>query len=72
MAQLHTSSVAPEGSAENPPPASENKPKQADEAKALRESHEETVSEPGGFANDPDDPANPNEVIERHRRKLRP
>ena len=29
------------------------------------------VSEEGVFANDPDDPSNPNEVIERHRRKLR-
>lgn len=29
------------------------------------------VSQEGGFANDPDDPSNPNESIERHRRKLR-
>jgi len=32
---------------------------------------EPTVSKPGGFKNDPDDPKNPNEAIERHRRKLR-
>jgi hypothetical protein len=39
--------------------------------KALRESQEETVSKPGGFKNDPDDPTNPNEAIERSRRGLR-
>jgi hypothetical protein len=32
----------------------------------------EPVSKPGGFANDPDDPKNPNEVRERHQRKVRP
>jgi hypothetical protein len=41
------------------------------EQKAIDESKEQTVSKPGGFANDPDDPTNPNEAIERHRRKLR-
>ncbi len=30
------------------------------------------VSKPGGFKNDPDDAKNPNEAIERHRRKVRP
>jgi hypothetical protein len=30
------------------------------------------VSKPDGFKNDPDDPTNPNEAIERQRRKLRP
>jgi hypothetical protein len=44
---------------------------QPDEAKAERESREPTVSRPGGFGNDPDDPSNPNEVIERSRRRLR-
>jgi hypothetical protein len=39
--------------------------------KALRESREETVSKPGGFKNDPDDPTNPNEAIERSRKGLR-
>jgi hypothetical protein len=39
--------------------------------KAVRESQEETVSKPGGFKNDPDDPTNPNEAIERSRRGLR-
>jgi hypothetical protein len=37
----------------------------------VRESQEETVSKPGGFKNDPDDPTNPNEAIERSRRGLR-
>jgi hypothetical protein len=31
----------------------------------------DSVSEPGGFKNDPDDPTNPNEVRERHLKKLR-
>jgi hypothetical protein len=39
--------------------------------KAERESLEPTVSKPGGFKNDPDDPTNPNEAIERSRRVLR-
>jgi hypothetical protein len=55
-----------------------SKPDHADkhhEAKAkqaLEESKQPTVSHPGGFKNDPDDPTNPNEAIERHRRKLKP
>ena len=53
-------------------PASENKPMEAERAKAEREAREERVSKPGGFKNDPEDPTNPNEAIERHRRKLRP
>lgn len=39
--------------------------------KAVRERSAETVSQPGGFKNDPDDPTNPNEAIERSRRALR-
>ena len=39
--------------------------------KAVEESKKPTVSRPGGFKNDPDDPTNPNEAIERHRRHLR-
>jgi hypothetical protein len=42
------------------------------EKKAIEESRKPTVSKPGGFENDPDDPTNPNEAIERTRRKLRP
>jgi hypothetical protein len=39
-----------------------------EDPKALRESREPTVSKPGGFKNDPDDPTNPCEAIERTRR----
>jgi hypothetical protein len=41
--------------------------------KAARERECETVTQstPGGFKNDPDDPTNPNEAIERSRRTLR-
>ena len=53
-------------------PVSEDKSKAADRGRAAKESTEETVSKPGGFVNDPDDPTNPNEAIERHRRRLRP
>ncbi|MEP6546825.1 MAG: hypothetical protein ABJD53_05115 [Gammaproteobacteria bacterium] len=42
-----------------------------DERQAEDESKAETVSKPGGFKNDPDDPTNPNEVRERYNRKLR-
>jgi hypothetical protein len=40
--------------------------------KAARERNCETVSSGHGFQNDPDDPTNPNEAIERSRKKLRP
>ncbi len=50
----------------------ENPLEDAERATALQESAAPAVSEPGGFANDPDDPTNPNEAIERHRRSLRP
>jgi hypothetical protein len=59
-------------------PPSERGPSHTDrhpdkgERKAIEESREPTVSQPGGFANDPDDPTNPNEAIERTRKKLRP
>jgi hypothetical protein len=43
----------------------------ADKHKAEEESKAETVSKPGGFKNDPDDPTNPNEVRERSLKKLR-
>jgi hypothetical protein len=42
-----------------------------DKRKAEEERQAESVSKPGGFKNDPDDPTNPNEVRERHLRKLR-
>ena len=40
--------------------------------KTLEERELPTVSQPGGFKNDPDDPCNPNEAIERARREVRP
>jgi hypothetical protein len=40
--------------------------------KVSEEQGKETVSRPGGFKNDPDDPTNPCEAIERSRRTLRP
>jgi hypothetical protein len=43
-----------------------------EEHQVEEERQADTVSEPGGFKNDPDDPTNPNEVRERHLRKLRP
>jgi hypothetical protein len=43
-----------------------------DEIKGEQEKRQPTASKPGGFVNDPDDPSNPNEVRERHLRKLNP
>ena len=45
--------------------------KSKSERQAEEESHAETVSKPGGFKNDPDDPTNPNEVRERHLKKIK-
>jgi hypothetical protein len=60
-------------SAANPPPKGSATALPAD-PRAAKERTQETVSEqnPAGFKNDPDDPSNPNEAIERSRRKLRP
>ena len=49
-----------------------DKSKSKDERQAEEEGNAETVSKPGGFDNDPDDPRNPNEVRERHLKKIRP
>ena len=46
--------------------------KSKDERQADEESKADTVSKPGGFKNDPDDPTNPNEVRERHLKKIKP
>jgi hypothetical protein len=46
--------------------------KTKDEQQAEEEGKADTVSKPGGFANDPDDPTNPDEVRERHLNKLKP
>lgn len=42
-----------------------------DERQADDEAAAETVSKPGGFGNDPDDPTNPNEVRERHLKNIK-
>jgi hypothetical protein len=55
--------------AESPRPALD-KGKSKDERQAEEESTADTVSKPGGFANHPDDPTNPNEVRERHLKKI--
>ena len=47
------------------------KGKSKDERQADEESAAETVSKPDGFENDPDDPTNPNEVRERHLKKIK-
>lgn len=51
---------------QDPPESARNDKEAAEEAR------KPGVSKPGGFKNDPDDPTNPNEAIERSRRKLRP
>ncbi len=43
----------------------------ADERQADEESKRDTATRPGGFQNDPNDPANPNEVREHHLKKVR-
>ena len=49
-----------------------DKGKSKDERQAEEEGKAETVSRPGGFPNDPDDPRNPNEGRERHLKKINP
>jgi hypothetical protein len=49
-----------------------DKSRSKDQRQAEEESSAETVSKPGGFDNDPDDPTNPNEVRERHLKKIKP
>jgi hypothetical protein len=68
---LLSSATAESGRPAVPRP-SVDKGKSKDERQADEESKEETVSKPGGFRNDPDDPTNPNEVRERHLKKIRP
>ncbi|HEX3397699.1 MAG TPA: hypothetical protein VHS76_13425 [Steroidobacteraceae bacterium] len=48
-----------------------DKSKSRDEIQAEEESKAGTVSRPGGFKNQPDDPTNPNEVRERHLKKIK-
>jgi hypothetical protein len=46
--------------------------KSKDQHQAEAEAKADSASEPGGFSNDPDDPTNPNEVRERHLKKIHP
>jgi hypothetical protein len=55
----------------DPRPAVE-KGKSKDERQAEEENQADTAAKPGGFANDPPDPTNPNEVRERHLKKIKP
>ncbi|GAC1303649.1 MAG: hypothetical protein NVS1B6_18400 [Steroidobacteraceae bacterium] len=57
----------------NPPARQGSAAPPGPDPKAARERENETVSNstPGSFKNDPDDPTNPNEAIERSRRPLR-
>jgi hypothetical protein len=48
-----------------------DKGRSKDERQAEEEGRADTVSKPGGFDNDPDDPTNPNEVRERHLKKIK-
>jgi hypothetical protein len=51
--------------------SSVRKGKSKDQLQAEEERKADTVSKPGGFRNDPDDPTHPDEVRERYLRKLR-
>jgi hypothetical protein len=57
---------------ESPQPPTVDKGKSKDERQAEEENQADTASKPGGFNNDPDDPKNPNEVRERHLKKIKP
>jgi hypothetical protein len=60
-------------STSSPGPANKGSVKPpAPDPKAVNERSSDTVSRPGGYENDPDDPTNPNEAIERSRQTLRP
>jgi hypothetical protein len=44
--------------------------KEKEQRQVEKERQSDTISEPGGFKNDPDDPTNPNEVRHRHNEKV--
>lgn len=46
--------------------------KAVNDAKVVEEKKHPAVGKPGEFKNDPADPTNPNEAIERARRQVRP
>jgi hypothetical protein len=56
---------------ESPPPTVD-KGKSKDDRQAEEENLTDSASRPGGFKNDPADPKNPNEVRERHLKKIKP
>jgi len=64
------STALTQSAAESPPAVDKGKSK--DQRQAEEEGKEETVSRPGAFPNHPDDPRNPNEVRERHLKKIKP
>ena len=51
--------------------AASTEPKSKDERQAEEEDRAEPATQPGSFKNDPDDPKNPNEVRERHLKKIK-
>lgn len=46
-------------------------PKTTNERQAEEEDREKPATQPGSFENDPNDPKNPNEVRERHLKKIK-
>jgi hypothetical protein len=75
-ALLSTAASESSAASESTAPSKSNRPavdkgRSKDERQAEEESSADTVSKPGGFKNDPDDPTNPNEVRERHSKKIR-
>ncbi|HEY2779523.1 MAG TPA: hypothetical protein VGI90_02020 [Steroidobacteraceae bacterium] len=65
------STAAPESPRNPHPGPALDKGKSKDQRQAEEEAEAKTVSKPGGFANDPDDPTNPNEVRERQLKKIK-
>ena len=51
--------------------SSAKEPKSKDERQAEEEDRAEPAGKPGSFRNDPSDPKNPNEVRERHLKKIK-
>lgn len=51
--------------------ADKSKPQSKDEGQAQEEDRAPAATRPGGFENDPNDPKNPNEVRERHLKKIK-
>jgi hypothetical protein len=71
LALLNTLLASPPASSLAQAPALDRR-KPKNEKQAEEEGKADTASKPGGFHNDPDNPKNPNEVRERHQKKVRP